>query len=142
MRNRTGGDNPAWLKQVWDEYQATQTASSTEPVAELPDEVADAVKAISATLAERQADDITRAAEEQQAETEQELADAAQTVDILERKLEAMTADLQKTLELFDNSREREQASLVELAQVREDRLKASEEAAPAAAGGAEKAAR
>lgn len=127
---------------MWDEYQATQTASSTEPVAELPDEVADAVKAISATLAERQADDITRAAEEQQAETEQELADAAQTVDILERKLEAMTADLQKTLELFDNSREREQASLVELAQVREDRLKASEEAAPAAAGGAEKAAR
>lgn len=99
---------------MWDEYQATQTAPSTEPVAELPDEVAD----------------------------------AAQTVDILEQKLEVMAADLQKTLELFDNSREREQASLVELAQVRErlaateDRLKASEEAAPAAAGGTAKAAR
>lgn len=154
LRNRTGGGNPARLKQVWDEYQATQTAPSTEPVAELPDEVAGAVKAISATLAEqlaklaaelndkvvkaaeRQVDDITRAAEEQQAETEQELADAAQSVDVLEQKLEAMTADFRKTQELLDNSREREQANLVELAQVRErlaateDRLKASEEAA------------
>lgn len=52
LRNRTGGGNPARLKQVWDEYQA-QTAPSTEPVADLPDEVADAVKAISATLAEQ-----------------------------------------------------------------------------------------
>lgn len=154
LRNRTGGGNPARLKQVWDEYQATQTAPSTEPVAELPDEVADAVKAISSTLAEQLAklatelndkvvkaaecrvDDITRAAEEQQAETEQELADAAQTVDDLEQKLEAMTADFRKTQELLDNSREREQANLVELAQVRErlaateDRLKASEAAA------------
>lgn len=154
LRNRTGGGSPARLKQVWDEYQATQTAPSTEPVAELPDEVADAVKGISAILAEqlaklaaelndkiikaaeRQVDDITRAAEKQQAETEQELADAAQTVDDLEQKLEAMTADFRKTQELLDNSREREQANLVELAQVRErlaateDRLKASEEAA------------
>ncbi|EMI9756518.1 DNA-binding protein [Salmonella enterica] len=154
LRNRTGGGSPARLKQVWDEYQATQTAPSTEPVAELPDEVADAVKGISATLAEqlaklaaelndkiikaaeRQVDDITRAAEKQQAETEQELADAAQTVDDLEQKLEAMTADFRKTQELLDNSREREQANLVELAQVRErlaateDRLKASEAAA------------
>lgn len=154
LRNRTGGGSPARLKQVWDEYQATQTAPSTEPVAELPDEVADAVKGISATLAEqlaklaaelndkiikaaeRQVDDITRAAEKQQAETEQELADAAQTVDDLEQKLEAMTTDFRKTQELLDNSREREQANLVELAQVRErlaateDRLKASEAAA------------
>ncbi|ECC9721902.1 hypothetical protein DVF32_25270 [Salmonella enterica subsp. diarizonae] len=154
LRNLTGGGNPARLKQVWDEYLATQTPPSTEPVAELPDEVANAVKAISATLAEQltklaaelndkvvkaaecRVDDITRAAEEQQAETEQELADAAQTVDDLEQKLEAMTADFRKTQELLDNSREREQANLVELAQVRErlaateDRLKASEAAA------------
>ncbi|ELI2369088.1 DNA-binding protein [Salmonella enterica] len=158
LRNRTGGGSPARLKQVWDEYQATQTAPSTEPVAELPDEVADAVKGISATLAEqlaklaaelndkiikaaeRQVDDITRAAEKQQAETEQELADAAQTVDDLEQKLEAMTTDFRKTQELLDNSREREQTNLVELAQVRErlaateDRLKASEQAAEEAA--------
>ncbi|EGI5956847.1 hypothetical protein TW92_005004, partial [Salmonella enterica subsp. enterica serovar Weltevreden] len=53
LRNRTGGGSPARLKQVWDEYQSTQTAPSTEPVAELPDEVADAVKGISATLAEQ-----------------------------------------------------------------------------------------
>ncbi|EFI4978899.1 hypothetical protein HGP94_004413 [Salmonella enterica] len=153
LRNRTGGGNPVRLKQVWDEYQATQTEATTEHVAELPTEVADAVQAISATLAERIAhlatelndkvvkaaerrvDDITRAAEEQQAEAEQELADASQTVDVLEQKLEAVAADLRKTQELLDNSREREQANLVELAQVRErlaateDRLKVSEQA-------------
>ncbi|ECV8565015.1 hypothetical protein AAA30_19280 [Salmonella enterica subsp. enterica serovar Enteritidis] len=197
LRDRTGGGSPARLKQVWDEYQSTQTAPSTEPVAELPDEVADAVKGISATLAEqlaklaaelndkvvkaaeRQVDDITRAAEEQQAETEQELADAVkavtatltghvvqllrelndravraaecrvdditrtaeeqkaqaereladavQAVDDLEQKLDAVTTDLRKTLELLDGSREREQTYLVELAQVRE-RLAATEE--------------
>ncbi|HCK3152290.1 TPA: DNA-binding protein, partial [Salmonella enterica subsp. enterica serovar Weltevreden] len=145
LRNRTGGGSPARLKQVWDEYQSTQTAPSTEPVAELPDEVADAVKGISATLAEqlaklaaelndkvvkaaeRQVDDITRTAEEQKAQAERELADAVQAVDDLEQKLDAVTTDLRKTLELLDGSREREQTYLVELAQVRE-RLAATEE--------------
>lgn len=158
LRNRTGGGNPTRLKQLWDEYQSKQIDVTTEPMAELPIEVADAVQAISSALterlvqlatelhdkiikvAERRVDDITRMAEEQQRETEQEMADAAQTVDTLEQKLEGVTADLRKTLELLDNSREQEQAHLIELAQVRErlaateERLKASEKSAKTAA--------
>ncbi|HAG2285023.1 TPA: hypothetical protein G8W61_005445, partial [Salmonella enterica] len=115
------------------------------PLADLPPELADAVKVVTATLtghvvqllrelndravraAECRVDDITRTAGEQKAQAERELADAVQTVDDLEQRLEAATADLRKTQELLDNSREREQTNLVELAQVRE-RLAATEE--------------
>ncbi|HID4136420.1 TPA: DNA-binding protein, partial [Escherichia coli] len=53
LRNRVGGGNPGRLKQVWDEYLSSQTEVTTEPVAELPVEVAEEVKAVSSALAER-----------------------------------------------------------------------------------------
>lgn len=53
LRNRVGGGNPGRLKQVWDEYLSSQTEVTAEPVAELPVEVAEEVKAVSAALAER-----------------------------------------------------------------------------------------
>ncbi|ECZ8127607.1 hypothetical protein F8606_21610 [Salmonella enterica] len=145
LRKRVGGGDPSRLRQVWDGYLAGQTSVESEPLADLPPELADAVKAVTATLtghvvqllrelndravraAECRVDDITRAAEEQKAQAERELADAVQTVDDLEQKLDTATADLRKTLELLDGSREREQTTLVELAQVRE-RLAATEE--------------
>ena len=145
LRKRVGGGDPSRLRQVWDGYLAGQTSVEPEPLADLPPELADAVKAVTATLtghvvqllrelndravraAECRVDDITRTAEEQKAQAERELADAVQTVDDLEQKLDAATADLRKTLELLDGSREREQTTLVELAQVRE-RLAATEE--------------
>lgn len=145
LRKRVGGGDPSRLRQVWDGYLAGQTSVEPEPLADLPPELADAVKAVTATLtghvvqllrelndrvvraAECRVDDITRTAEEQKTQAERELADAVQTVDDLEQKLDAVTADLRKTLELLDGSREREQAYLVELAQVRE-RLAATEE--------------
>lgn len=145
LRKRVGGGDPSRLRQVWDGYLAGQTSVESGPLADLPPELADAVKTVTGTLtghvvqllrelndravraAEHRVDDVTRAAEEQKAQAERELADAAQTVDDLEQKLEAVTADLRKTQELLDNSREREQATLVELAQVRE-RLAATEE--------------
>lgn len=145
LRKRVGGGDPSRLRQVWDGYQAGQTSVEPEPLADLPPELADAVKTVTATLtghvvqllrelndravraAECRVDDITRTAEEQKAQAERELADAVQTVDDLEQKLDATTADLRKTLELLDGSREREQTTLVELAQVRE-RLTATEE--------------
>lgn len=52
LRNRVGGGNPGRLKQVWDEYLSSQTEVTAEPVAELPVEVAEKVKAVSSTLAE------------------------------------------------------------------------------------------
>ncbi|EBR8572902.1 hypothetical protein DOV67_15210 [Salmonella enterica subsp. enterica serovar Java] len=145
LRKRVGGGDPSRLRQVWDGYLAGQTSVEPEPLADLPPELADAVKTVTATLtghvvqllrelndravraAECRVDDITRTAEEQKALAERELADAVQTVDDLEQKLDATTADLRKTLELLDGSREREQTYLVELAQVRE-RLAATEE--------------
>ncbi|EHI3196240.1 hypothetical protein J9Z47_003987 [Salmonella enterica] len=145
LRKRVGGGDPSRLRQVWDGYLAGQTSVEPEPLADLPPELADAVKAITATLtghvvqllrelndravraAECRVDDIARTAEEQKVQAERELADAVQTVDDLEQKLDAVTADLRKTQELLDNSREREQTNLVELAQVRE-RLAATEE--------------
>lgn len=48
-----GGGNPGRLKQVWDEYLSSQTEVTAEPVAELPIEVAEEVKAVSSALAER-----------------------------------------------------------------------------------------
>lgn len=145
LRKRVGGGDPSRLRQVWDGYLAGQTSVEPEPLADLPPELADAVKAVTATLtghvvqllrelndravraAECRVDDITRTAEEQKAQAERELADAVQAVDDLEQKLDAVTTDLRKTLELLDGSREREQTYLVELAQVRE-RLAATEE--------------
>ncbi|HAF2120010.1 TPA: hypothetical protein G8N53_003412 [Salmonella enterica] len=145
LRKRVGGGDPSRLRQVWDGYLAGQTSVEPEPLADLPPELADAVKTVTATLtghvvqllrelndravraAECRVDDITRTAGEQKEQAERELADAVQTVDDLEQRLEAVTADLRKTQELLDNSREREQTNLVELAQVRE-RLAATEE--------------
>ncbi|EAS2063682.1 hypothetical protein A2I42_08870 [Salmonella enterica] len=145
LRKRVGGGDPSRLRQVWDGYLAGQTAVESGPLADLPPELADAVKTVTGTLtghivqllrelndravraAEHRIDDVTCAADEQKAQAERELADAVQTVDDLEQKLEVVTADLQKSLELLDGSREREQATLVELAQVRE-RLAATEE--------------
>lgn len=145
LRKRVGGGDPSRLRQVWDGYLAGQTSVEPEPLADLPPELADAVKAVTATLtghvvqllrelndravraAECRVDDITRTAEDQKAQAERELADAVQAVDDLEQKLDAVTTDLRKTLELLDGSREREQTYLVELAQVRE-RLAATEE--------------
>ncbi len=36
LRNQVGGGNPTRLRQIWDEYQASQSTVVTEPVAELP----------------------------------------------------------------------------------------------------------
>lgn len=144
LRNRVGGGNPGRLKQVWDEYLSSQTEVTAEPVAELPVEVAEEVKAVSSALAERisqlatelndkavraaerRVAEVTRAAGEQTAQAERELADAAQTVDDLEEKLDGVSAELRKALELLDASREREQVCMISLTEVRE-RLAASE---------------
>jgi chromosome segregation ATPase len=144
LRNRVGGGNPGRLKQVWDEYLSSQTEVTAEPVAELPVEVAEEVKAVSSALverisqlatelndkavraAERRVAEVTRAAGEQTAQAERELADAAQTVDDLEEKLDGVTIELRKALEMLEASREREQERTISLTEVRE-RLAAAE---------------
>ncbi|HBZ8552135.1 TPA: DNA-binding protein, partial [Salmonella enterica subsp. houtenae] len=50
LRKRVGGGDPSRLRQVWDGYLAGQTSVESEPLADLPPELADAVKVVTATL--------------------------------------------------------------------------------------------
>lgn len=90
-----GGGNPQRIKQVWDEYQATLSVSSNEPVAELPVEVAERLVQLSELLvaqlntlavdindravkaSERRVADVVRTAGDQREQAERELADAS-----------------------------------------------------------------
>ena len=110
LRQKVGGGNPSRLKQVWDEHQSSQVKTEAEPVAELPVEVAEVVAAVSKALteriaslaielndkavkaAERKVHEVVRSAGEQRAQAERELADAAETVDDLESKLDEVQA--------------------------------------------------
>lgn len=144
LRQKVGGGNPSRLKQVWDEHVASQSMAKTEPVAELPIEVAEEVAAVTRALteriallavelndkavkaAERQVNEVVRNAGEQRAQAERELTDASQAVDDLEVKLDeakAYSDGLQK--QLLDIQAQN-QAQAVELAQLRE-RLSATE---------------
>ncbi len=94
LRQKIGGGNPSRLKQVWDEYLSSQAEVTAEPVAELPPEVADAVAAVSKSLAdrlmelavevndkavkaaERRVTDVIRSMGEQREQAERELFDA------------------------------------------------------------------
>ncbi|RBL11921.1 DNA-binding protein, partial [Xanthomonas oryzae] len=53
LRQKVGGGNPSRLKQVWDEHVSSQAVTKTEPVAELPVEVAEEVAAVTKALTER-----------------------------------------------------------------------------------------
>lgn len=145
LRNQVGGGNPTRLRQIWDEYQASQSTVVTEPVAELPVEVAEEVKAVSAALseritqlatelndkavraAERRVAEVTRAAGEQTAQAERELADAAQTVDDLEEKLDELQDGYDRLTLALESERSLRQQQDVEMAQLKE-RLAAAED--------------
>lgn len=145
LRNQVGGGNPTRLRQIWDEYRASQSTVVTEPVAELPVEVAEEVKAVSAALAERitqlatelndkavraaerRMAEVTRAAGEQTAQAERELADAAQTVDDLEEKLDELQDGNDRLTLILESERRIRQQQDVEMAQLKE-RLAAAEE--------------
>jgi chromosome segregation ATPase len=139
------------LKQVWDEHLASKSVTQDEPVAELPVEVAEEVKAVTAALteritqlaaelndkavkaAERRVAEVLRAAGEQREQAERELADAATTVDDLEATLDTTKAEVETLAGKLAESQANGQAQAVELAQLRE-RLSAAEAATKAAA--------
>jgi chromosome segregation ATPase len=144
LRKKVGGGDANRLRLVWDEYHAGQSVVEHEPVAELPVEVAEEMKAVSVALTERIAQltlelndkavkaserrvaEVTRAAGEQTAQAERELADAAQTVDDLEEALDTLRDEHSTTLLALNESRSKEQSQAIELAQLRE-RLAATE---------------
>ncbi len=151
LRQRVGGGNPTRLKQIWDEHINSQTVTKAEPVAVLPVEVADELAAVTKALnerlanlavklndkavkgAERRVQEVVRAAGEQREQAERELADASQTVDDLEGKLDIAAGHAEVLEKRLTDSQANSQAQAVELAQVRE-RLALAEQTAKAAA--------
>lgn len=146
LRREVGGGNANRLKQIWDEFQASQTTSRQDTAAELPIEVAEAVAAVSSALvdqiaalaselntkavrsAERRTAEVVRAAGEQRDQAERELIDAAETVDDIEAKLNTeieVTAALRSTL---TETREDNQQKAIEIAQLRERNATAERE--------------
>lgn len=149
LRQKVGGGNPSRLKQVWDEHLSSLSATKAEPVAELPIEVAEEVAAVTKALterlatlavelndkavkaAERRVHEVVRAAGEQREQAERELADASQTVDDLEAKLDQATAATETLKSKLAEVQATSQAQAVELAQLRE-RLTVTEQTAKA----------
>ena len=151
LRQKVGGGNPSRLKQVWDEHINSQAVTRVEPVAELPVEVAEEVAAVTKALterlaglavelndkavkaAERRVAEVIRTAGEQREQAERELADASQTVEDLETKLDEAKADADALEKRLVDTQAAHQGQAVELAQVRE-RLALTEQAAQTAA--------
>ncbi|MDD4983210.1 MAG: DNA-binding protein [Candidatus Portnoybacteria bacterium] len=150
LRQKVGGGNPSRLKQVWDEYLASQSVTKAEPVAELPIEVAEEVAIVTKTLterlsmlavelndkavkaAERRVAEVVRAAGDQREQAERELADASSTVDDLETKLNEVRAESGAFEKRLADAQATSQAQAVELAQLRE-RLILTEQTAKSA---------
>ncbi|MDD5113323.1 MAG: DNA-binding protein [Methylobacter sp.] len=150
LRQKVGGGNPSRLKQVWDEYLASQSVTKAEPVAELPIEVAEEVAIVTKTLterlsmlavelndkavkaAERRVAEVVRAAGDQREQAERELADASSTVDDLETKLNEVRAESEAFEKRLADAQATSQAQAVELAQLRE-RLVLTEQTAKSA---------
>ena len=144
LRQKVGGGNSSRLKQVWDEHLAGQSTTKTEPVADLPAEVAEEVAAVTKTLTDRlqalavelndkavkaaelQVHVVARAAREQREQAERELADASQLIDELETKLDEALTEGESLKTNLAEVQATSQAQAVELAQLRE-RLTAME---------------
>lgn len=147
LRKKVGGGSASRLRQVWDEYITRQSVTVTDPVAELPvemaEEMAAVVKALSDRIgaaavelndravkgAERRVRDLVRAAGEQRDQAEVELIDASQTVDDLEAQLEEAKISVEDLKKQLAASQATAQGQAVELAQVRE-RLALTEQTA------------
>lgn len=138
LRQKVGGGNPSRLKQVWDEHLASQSVVNVEPVAELPLEVAEEVALVTKTLterlvamavdlndkavkaAERRVHEVVRSAGEQRAQAERELADASQTVDELEIKLDEASEAAEGLAVSLRMGQAHQQTQAIELAQLHE----------------------
>lgn len=151
LRQAVGGGNPARLKQIWDDHLASVATSQAEPLAALPaelaDELASAVKALTERFgelvigmnnravlaADRRVSSIEALAQERSALAERELVDAVQAVDELEDKLKSAIADVEGLRVQLAEAQDGFQCQAIELAQVRE-RLASTEKAAGDAA--------
>lgn len=138
LRQKIGGGHPTRLKQVWDEYLNSQVAVKADPFAELPVEVAEEVAAVNKALAERlmamavevnnkavkaaerHVAEIIRSTGEHREQAERELADASQTVEDLETRLDEARANAEELGNSLAEIRNDHQAQAFKLAQVSE----------------------
>lgn len=146
LRQRVGGGSAPRLKQVWDEHISSQSVVSTEQEVDLPVELEEQLKTVSQALverlrqlaadlnnyavraSERRVSEIVRAAGEQRAQAERELADASMTVDELEARLDASISEVKGLRANLSDVSQCAQAQAVELAQLKE-RLTTAESA-------------
>ena len=152
LRQKIGGGNPTRLRQVWDDHLSSlNTAASTQPVAELPPEMVQAVASLTQTVNERimalvvelndqavqaangRVQEVLRTSGEQQQQAQQELAEATTAVNELDTQLVAAQTEVETLTNQLTASHAQLQAQAIELAQLRE-RLAAAEEAGHAAA--------
>ena len=146
LRQMIGGGNASRLKQIWDAHVAKKSGQQSDDELELPLEIADEVEASSQALielmtklalkmnytavraAERRVAMDERAAAARRALADQELADASQAVDALEKDLGQAKSRIKDLEEKLAQAQAASQAQAVELVQLRE-RLAASQEA-------------
>jgi chromosome segregation ATPase len=151
LRQKIGGGNPGRLKQVWNEYLASQSVAKAEPVAELPIEVAEEIAMVTKNLtdrlyllavelndkavkaAERRVAEVVKAADDQREQVGRELADASSTVDDLEAKMNSARAESAELEIRLIEAQAISQAQAVDLAKLRE-RLELTEQNAKVAA--------
>lgn len=149
IRKIVGGGYPARLRQVWDDHVAAKPLQPTEPVVDLPAEVADLVTTMSQTLAEqlmsfatdlntkairaaeRRVHDAIRLSNEQREKYEMELADASTSVADLDQQIEEASNRADALDAKCNELQNLNQAQAVSLAQVTE-RLSAAESTAQA----------
>jgi chromosome segregation ATPase len=150
LRQKIGGGNPGRLKQVWNEYLASQSVDKAEPVAELPIEVAEEIAMVTKNLtdrlyllavelndkavkaAERRVAEVVKAADDQREQVGRELADASSTVDDLEAKMNSARAESAELEIRLTEAQAISQAQAVDLAKLRE-RLELTEQNAKVA---------
>lgn len=138
IRSRIGGGRADRLIEVWKEYKATEAAVTAEPVAELPVELEEEVKGVSSALterlfkiatelndkavraAERRITEISRAAGENTAQAERELADASRIVEELEENLEKLRTEYATSLEQINILSKKEHQQELQLTQLQE----------------------
>ncbi len=144
LRKITKSGDANRLKKIWDDYQITQSVTASEPVAELPVEIAEQMTQVSRALvdkihliaielndkavkaSERRVAELVRTTSEQRQQAERELADASETVNDLEKQLDEKETEIELLTKRLDTANHLSQAQSVELAQLKE-RLIAAE---------------
>jgi chromosome segregation ATPase len=129
-----GGGKPARLKQVWDEHTVAQGVITSEPVADLPVEVAEELKKLTEALgerlgvlvrdlndlavktADRRVAEVVRESKALREQAEKELEDADTTVEDLQGQLDKAEDELNGLKELLTAEQTRRQALEVDVA--------------------------